>query len=161
MATVEDMSDSIVSSVAAGKHKVSRRVLVAAPAAEIFALVADPHRHPELDGSGTLRDTAVTGPDRLSKGDTFSVGMKQYGVPYKIISTVTEFEDGRLIEWRHPLGHRWRWELVETEPGRTQVTETFDSSDAKSPILLEIGRVPKKNAAGITSTLQALATRFA
>lgn len=131
-----------------------------AAAHDVFALVADPHRHPELDGSGTVRDTTVTGPDRLTKGAKFSVGMKQYGVPYKITSTVTAFEDDRLVEWQHPLGHRWRWELSEVAPGDTQVTETFDYRDAKSPKLLELFGQPARNATGITKTLQALAARF-
>lgn len=132
-----------------------------APAAEIFALVANPHRHAELDGSGTVRDTPVKGPERLSKDARFSVGMKQFGVPYTITSTVVAFTDDSLIEWRHPLGHRWRWELAETSPGVTEVTETFAYDTAKSPKLLEVFGMTKKNAAGITATLQALAARFA
>ena len=100
-------------------------------------------------------------PERLSEGATFSVGMKQHGVPYKITSKVTAFEDGRLIEWQHPFGHRWRWELEETAPGTTQVTETFDYSTAKVPQLLELFGQPRLNGAGITKTLQALAARFA
>jgi hypothetical protein len=154
-------SHDAVTTVDAGQRKVARRVSVQAPAAEIFALVADPHRHPELDGSGTVRDSAVVGPDRLSEGAKFTVGMKQYGVPYKITSTVTAFEDDHVVEWQHPMGHRWRWELVETEPGTTEVTETFDYTDAKSPRVLELLGQPGKNAAGITNTLDALATRFA
>lgn len=136
-------------------------MLVHAPPAELFALVADPHRHPELDGSGTVRDAEVTGPDTLSKGARFSVGMKQYGVPYRITSTVTAFTEGRLVEWQHPMGHRWRWELVESEPGTTQVTETFDYSTAKSPRILELVGQPAKNAKGIENTLAALAARYA
>lgn len=155
------MSNAKVTEVDSGARRVSRRVVVAAPAAEIFALLADPHRHPELDGSGTVRDTPVTGPSRLSEGARFGVGMKQYGVPYKITSTVTAFTDDALIEWQHPLGHRWRWELQEDEPGTTAVTETFDYHDAKAPKLLELLGQPAKNAQGITSTLQALADRFA
>lgn len=155
------MTQPAVTTLDSGPRKVTRQTLVHAPASEIFALVADPHRHPELDGSGTVRDIPVTGPDRLSQGAKFSVGMKQYGLPYKITSTVTAFEDGRLVEWQHPLGHRWRWELVETEPGTTQVTETFDYTGAKGPRMLELLGQPAKNAAGITQTLQALVTRFA
>jgi hypothetical protein len=37
--------------------KVSRRI--AAPAARIFAVLADPNRHPEIDGSGMLRGLAA------------------------------------------------------------------------------------------------------
>jgi hypothetical protein len=152
-------SPSPVTIVDAGTRKVARQVVVRAPAADLFALVADPHRHGELDGSGTVKET-VSGPSRLSRGAKFSVGMKQYGVPYKITSTVTAFEDGRLVEWQHPLGHRWRWELVETEPGATQVTETFDYTTAKAPKVLELMKIPAANASGITKTLQSLATRY-
>jgi hypothetical protein len=155
------MTDSTVTTVDRGPRKVTRRVSVHAPSADIFALVADPHRHPELDGSGTVRDIPVTGPERLSQGAKFSVGMKQYGVPYKITSTVTAFKGDRLIEWRHPLGHTWRWELDETESGTTQITETFDYSTSKTPKLLELFGQPAKNGIGITKTLEALVARFA
>lgn len=155
------MTDAAVLTVESGPRKVTRRVTVDAPAAEIFARVANPHRHPEIDGSGTVRDTPVTGPDLLSKGAKFSVGMKQFGFPYKITSTVTEFVDGALIEWQHPLGHRWRWELEEKTPGKTIVTETFDYAGAKAPKLLEIFKQPQANAVGITRTLEALAARYA
>jgi hypothetical protein len=149
-----------VTKVDAGPRRVARQVLVRAPAAEVFALVADPHRHPELDGSGTVRPGPVTGPQVLSTGAKFTVGMKQYGVPYKITSTVTAFKTDQLVEWQHPLRHRWRWELAEVEPGITQVTETFDYSTSRTPRLLEILGEPGKNAIGITKTLQALQARF-
>ncbi len=155
------MADPEVTTVGAGPRRVARRVRVHARAAEIFPLVADPHRHAELDGSGTVRDVPVTGPHDLNVGDHFTVGMKMYGVPYSITSTVIEFEPDRLIEWQHPMGHRWRWELAELEPGRTQVTETFDYSTSRTAPLLEVFGFPAKNAVGITATLKALATRFA
>jgi uncharacterized protein YndB with AHSA1/START domain len=155
------MTSSDVTAVDSGARKVTRRVQVAAPAADIFALLADPHRHPEIDGSGTLRDVPVTGPDRLSEGAKFSVGMKQFGLPYKITSTVTAFEDGRLIEWQHPFGHKWRWELSGTTPGTTEVTETFDYTTAKAGKALELFGQPGKNGDGITKTLEALVQRFA
>ncbi|WP_207841882.1 SRPBCC family protein [Williamsia soli] len=155
------MADATVTTVDSGPKKVSRKVVVNAPAAEIFALVANPHRHPELDGSGTVRDTPVKGPDRLSSGAKFSVGMKQFGVPYKITSTVTAFEDNRVVEWQHPLGHKWRWELQETSPTTTTVVETFDYSTAKVPQMITVMGFDKKNGEGISGTLKALAARFA
>jgi uncharacterized protein YndB with AHSA1/START domain len=157
------MSASTVSTVDAGPHRVARRVLVKAPAAEVFAIVSDPHRHPELDGSGTVRDIDVKGPHHLSVGDKFTVGMKQFGVPYKITSTVTEVQEGKVVEWQHPLGHRWRWELTEATPGDTtitEVTETFDYSTAKVPLMITALGYDKKNGDGITSTLERLAQRF-
>jgi hypothetical protein len=153
------MADTVIK-VDAGPRRVARRVLVRASPAEVFALLANPHRHPELDGSGTVRPGPVSGPQILSAGATFTVGMKQYGVPYKITSTVTAFEADQLVEWQHPMGHRWRWELAETEPGITQVTETFDYTTARSPRVLEILGQPGKNAIGIAKTLQALQARF-
>jgi polyketide cyclase/dehydrase/lipid transport protein len=158
-ATVAGVADTVVK-VDAGPRRVARQVLVRAPAAEVFALVANPHRHPELDGSGTVRPGPVTGPPVLSAGATFTVGMKQYGAPYKVTSTVTAFEDGQLVEWQHPMGHRWRWELAEVEPGVTRVTETFDYTTSRTPRLLEILGQPGKNAVGITKTLQGLQARF-
>lgn len=138
-------------------------MLVKAPAAEIFAIVGDPHRHPELDGSGTVRDVAIKGPHHLSVGDKFTVGMTQYGLPYKITSTVTELQDGKVVEWRHPLGHRWRWELVEASPGDdtiTEVTETFDYSTVKLPLMITAFGYDRMNGDGITATLERLADRF-
>jgi Polyketide cyclase / dehydrase and lipid transport len=154
------VTQTAVTTVDTGVRKVTRRVTVHARPAEVFALVADPHRHPELDGSGTVRDIPIVGPELLSKGAKFTVGMKQYGVPYKITSTVTDFEQDQLIEWQHPMGHRWRWEFSEIEPGVTQVTETFDYSTSKAPKMLELTGQPKKNSVGITETLDALAARF-
>ena len=142
---------------------MARRIQVKAPAAEIFAIVADPHRHPELDGSGTVRDVDVKGPHHLAVGDKFTVGMKQYGLPYKIVSTVTEFDDGKVVEWQHPLGHKWRWELAEAtqcDATVTEVTETFDYSTAKVPLMITAFGYDKKNAEGITATLLRLAERF-
>lgn len=148
-----------VTKVERGPRVVSRRVTVHAGAAHLFAMVADPHRHPELDGSGTVRDTPVKGPEVLTEGARFSVGMKQYGVPYSITSTVTEFDDGKVVAWRHPMGHTWRWEFEEVSPGVTEVTETFDYRRARSPRFIEIFGQPKANEAGITRTLQKLARR--
>ncbi|MBL7486904.1 SRPBCC family protein [Frankia sp. AgB1.9] len=154
------MADAVVTTVSVGKRKVARQAVVSAPAVLIFDLVADPRRHPELDGSGTVRDSRVSGPDRLSEGARFSVGMKQFGFPYRITSTVTEFDEGRVIEWRHPLGHRWRWELEEVGAGATRVTETFDYTRARGARSLELFGYPARNGDGISATLSALANRF-
>lgn len=154
------MSTSTVSKVDVGPQRVARRVLVNAPARDVFAIVVDPHRHPELDGSGTVRDVPIKGPHRLSVGDKFTVGMKQYGLPYKITSTATEVEEAKVVEWQHPLGHRWRWDLVAMAPGTTEVTETFDYSTAKATALITMFGFHQKNADGITSTLERLAGRF-
>jgi hypothetical protein len=149
-----------VTVVDAGPRKVSRAAEVGAPAAELFEIVADPYRHAELDGSGTVVG-AVSGPRRLSADAQFSVRMKQYGVPYNITSRVTDFAEGQLVEWRHPLGHRWRWEFAPVPDGSTRVTETFDYSQtgALKAKGLELTGQAKQNAAGIEATLRQLQAR--
>ena len=128
------------------------------PVAELYAKVADPHRHAELDGSGTVQAT-VKGPHELHEGDKFSVKMKQFGLPYKITSKVTELVPDRVVEWQHPGGHRWRWEFEQLSPTRTKVTETFDYStiNGVQAKALEIAGFPKKNGEGIEKTLAKLA----
>lgn len=118
------------------------RVVPAAPE-RVFDLLADPRRHREIDGSGTVRD-AVEGPERLSLGAVFGMNMRMGG-PYQMTSTVVEFEEGRRIAWQprptNPVaalaigGRIWRYEL-EPVPGGTRVRETWDISREKVPPLL-------------------------
>jgi hypothetical protein len=151
-----------VTVVDAGPRKVSRSAEVNAPASAIFDIVANPRRHSELDGSGTVQDT-VSGPERLSEGARFSVRMKQHGFPYRITSKVTEYADDQVVEWRHPLGHRWRWEFAPLPDGRTLITETFDFShvDPARAASLKLFGLVRQNGAGIESTLRQLQERFA
>jgi hypothetical protein len=143
-----------------GPRKVTRRTQVAAPAGELFDLVADPHRHYELDGSGTVHPK-VKGPHRLSEGAKFTVAMSMHRVPYRITSRVTEYDEDRVIEWRHPMGHRWRWEFTTIGPELTEVTETFDYSDAGATgKMYELFRFPASNAKGIRATLTQLRARY-
>jgi uncharacterized membrane protein len=153
-----------VNVVEAGPHQVSRSVEVSAPAAELYAMVADPRRHSELDGSGTVRDN-IKVPAELAVGSKFSTKMKMYGLPYRITSRVTALKPNELVEWRHPLGHRWRWEFESLSPTLTKVTETFDYSQAgaiKNTLkYYERMGYAKANATGIEATLAKLRDRYA
>ncbi|BBZ50174.1 SRPBCC family protein [Mycobacterium heidelbergense] len=153
-----------VTVVDAGPRQVSRSVDVAAPAAELYALAADPRRHHELDGSGTVRDN-IRMPAKLAVGSKFSTNMKMLGVPYRITSTVTALKPNEVVEWRHPVGHRWRWEFESLSPTLTRVTETFDYRDAgaiKNTLkYYERMGFRKANAAGIEATLIKLRDRHA
>lgn len=134
---------------------VSARTIVEAPPAVVFAILADPRQHARVDGSGTV-GSVVTGPERLSAaGDTFTVGMKMYGVPYKMTNRVVEFDPDRRIAWRHVGAHRWRYELEPTDDGGTQVTETFDYSrfHPLGQRVFELLGIPKRNEQAITETL--------
>jgi uncharacterized protein YndB with AHSA1/START domain len=145
---------------AMASRKVSDTRIIAAPASEIFELLVDPAKHPLIDGSGTVLSARGTGPRRLKLGDRFGMDMK-LGLPYRILNTVVEFDEDRLIAWRHFYGHRWRWELRDLGDGRTSVTETFDWSTAWSGFALELVKFPGKNLKGIRATLDRLEERFA
>lgn len=153
-----------VTVVDAGPRRVSRSIEVEAPANELFAIVADPRRHSELDGSGTVADN-VSAPAELTAGSRFSTKMRMFGVPYRITSTVTAFTPDSVIEWRHPLGHHWRWEFEELDPHRTRVTETFDYHDTGTvkDTLKYYDRMGfvKANVKGIEATLVKLRDRYA
>src|SRR5580700_3434110 len=123
------MSDSDVETV--------ERV-IPSPPGPIFDLLADPRRHPDIDGSGSVKQAKNT-PERLALGAKFGMAMKM-GVPYSMVSEVIEFEDGRRIAWQtrppSPLGARlaggriWRYELEPVADG-TLVRESWDISEEK------------------------------
>ena len=138
-------------------RSVSRSVVVAAPPAQVFSLLADPRRHAEIDGSGTVKG-AMKGPDRLSLGDRFAMRMR-LGVPYVISNQVVELEPDRRLAWRHLGHHIWRYELEPVDAG-TRVTETFDWAHARSPLALELLGIPARNARSIDATLDHLVKRF-
>jgi uncharacterized protein YndB with AHSA1/START domain len=109
--------------------------LIPAPAAEIFAYLADANRHQEIDGSGTVR-AAKGDPEPLRLGSQFGMSMKM-GIPYSMVNTVIEFEPDRRIAWqtrgpgaigRFVGGRIWRYEL-EPRDGGTLVRETWDITE--------------------------------
>ena len=103
------------------------RILIKAPAQQIFDLIADPRCHPLFDGSGTLQGS-ISGPLRLHLGAKFGMAMK-IRVPYRITNTVVAFEEGRKISWCHLMKWTWSYELRDLGEAGTEVTETFDASN--------------------------------
>src|SRR4051794_4492185 len=77
---------------------VSVERLIPAPAEKIFDLLADPARHCDIDGSGTVR-AAKTGSERLGLGSKFGMSMKA-GFSYSMVSEVIEFDENRCIAWQ-------------------------------------------------------------
>ncbi|MGB3482862.1 MAG: SRPBCC family protein [Mycobacterium sp.] len=147
--------------VDAGPRTVARRVEVSAPAAEVFALIANPREHHELAGAGVTRDVPVLGPERLSVGDSFTVGLQQAGIPYQATSTVTSLEIDKSIEWVDAYARKWRWEFTETAAGTTEVTESMDYSAAVTPLFDQMFGDADRDGTEIAETLRNLAQRFA
>jgi len=117
--------------------------VIPADASAIFDLIADPSRHREIDGSGTVRDT-TTGSQRLKLGSEFGMKMKA-GIPYSMVSKVIEFDENRRLAWQttSPVpvlgrlvgGRIWRYELEPVEGG-TRVRESWDISQEKVKALV-------------------------
>lgn len=134
------------------------RVIKASPEV-IFDVLADPARHAEIDGSGMVQKLRGDGV-RLGLGSKFGMDMKFGPMPYRVSSTVVEFEENRLIAWAHFGKHRWRYELAPTEVDgepATEVTETFDWSTAVIPKMIELAGYPKRHPASMEATLERLA----
>ena len=112
-----------------GNPKIkAARIVVAATPTTIFNILANPHRHKEIDGSQTIRSN-ISGPERLVLGSKFGMAMR-LGINYRIMNKVVEFKENELIAWRHLGRWRWRYELKDLGNGSTEVTETFDGSYA-------------------------------
>ncbi|HUS62815.1 MAG TPA: dimethyladenosine transferase [Acidimicrobiales bacterium] len=137
------------------KKRIVGDRLIDAEAWAIFDVLADPSRHPEIDGSGSVKATVGSAPQRLKLGSSFGMRMHLLA-PYVIANKVVEFEEDRLLAWRHFGGHRWRYEL-EAVDGGTLVRETFDWSTSRSSWVLEnIIKPFDRNREAIDATLERL-----
>jgi len=130
---------------------------VAAPAARLFELIADPARQPEWDGNDNLAEAAA-GQRVRSVGDVFTMTLTMGAVRE---NHVVEFEEGRLIAWRPSEpgapqpGHLWRWQLEPIDDANTRVTHTYDWSALTDELRLVRAR------ATTTEKLQASLERLA
>jgi hypothetical protein len=135
-------------------YLVSESKVIAADPQRLFDIVADPAMHPVMDGSGSVQAIRDGGPDRLSLGAKFGMDMKM-GASYKILNTVVEFDEPKVIAWRHFNGHVWRY-LFEPVDGGTKVTEQWDARPAKNRLFLRLSGFPGRNRKGIIATLEQL-----
>lgn len=129
--------------------EASRRI--EAPAAAIFAVLANPQRHRDFDGSGMLRGPVLDRPIS-GVGDTFTMKMHRLGDDYLMLNYVVEFEPDRRIFWEPapgdpsraedndpakvgiPAGYRWGYILTPDGDDATVVTEVFDSGTVTEEI---------------------------
>jgi uncharacterized protein YndB with AHSA1/START domain len=133
---------------------------IPAPPELIFALLTDPSRHHDIDGSGTVQ-AAKNAPECVKLGDKFGMAMK-YGVPYSTHNVVIEFDENRRIAWQHSAvigtvvgrGAIWRYEL-EPVDGGTKVHETWDFSAVRGiKPLVRLARWRNNTRAGMEKSLE-------
>lgn len=133
---------------------------IPAPPEAIFALIADASRHPDIDGSGTVKKAKEDSPERLSLGSKFGMSMHQ-GLSYSMVNTVIEYEDNRRLAWQACLsgplgrflgGRIWRYELEPVEAG-TLVKESWDVSEDHQRPFLKMGKLPEVTRSNMEKTL--------
>ena len=137
---------------------VSVTVTVNATPQQIFDLLADPSKHGEIDGSGSIQNARSSAPERLTLGAKFGMDMK-IGVSYKITNEVVEFDEPHRIAWRHFGGHVWRY-ILEPVEGGTLVTEQFDYSTNRANWFLRMMKAIPNNEVSMRKTLLNLAKHF-
>jgi uncharacterized protein YndB with AHSA1/START domain len=114
---------------------------VAAPAEAVFSVLADPTKHPAVDGTGWVRDSLDREP-LTRTGQLFKMAMHHDNHPvgdYQMINRVQVFDPPRSIAWEPGQdragdgtvsfgGWVWRYDLEPVGPSRTRVTLTYDWS---------------------------------
>lgn len=113
---------------------------VDAPAAAVFAVLADPANHAAIDGTGWVRD-ALDGEPITRTGQLFRIAMYHDNVPdghYEMANKVIAFEPDRAIGWEPGQegedgtveygGWTWHYDLDPVGPQKTTVTLTYDWS---------------------------------
>ena len=119
--------------------RISATKRIAAPAATIFAVVASPQGHVDIDGSGML--IATDARPLTSVGEVFAIHMDRRplgDVPemaeYDVTNTVSQLEPDALVEWtpgvagRNPVGHRYGYALSAVSEHETDVVSYCDWS---------------------------------
>ncbi|MDN5585756.1 MAG: SRPBCC family protein [Brevibacterium sp.] len=114
---------------------VSVDAVIAAPASEIFELIADPVRQPEWDGNDNLAK-AAQGQRVAGAGSSFITTLTK-GIDRE--NHVVDFEEGRLIAWKpsevggEPFGQKWTWEIEATGESSSVVRQTYDWTELRDP----------------------------
>ena len=139
--------------------QVSR--LIEAPVERVFPLLADPDRHPDLDGSGTLHasrtHTVIT-----ELGDVFIMDLNTEGHgDDQCQSVVTTYVRDRALGWSpgplygDPVGDTFAFTLEPDGDDRTLVILTYDWSAVTDEQLLAM--MPRVSREDLTRSLDRIA----
>lgn len=120
------MTEPLVKFIDIGPNVIAAETTLRASSADVYALVANPARHAELDGGTTVRGLHEGKDAEMKEGDTFSQNMVM-GIPYTLPMKVTRAEKNSAVTWLHPGKHTWSWDIIDNEDGTVTVRETFDA----------------------------------
>lgn len=146
------LPDPVASSGMNDMQQIQVSRTVEAPVERVFALLADPDRHPDLDGSGMLR-ASRTHTVLTEVGDVFIMDLHagDLGI-YQSQSVVTSYVRDRALGWspgpvdREPFGHTFTFTLDPDGDDHTLVTLTYDwSAVADEQLLAMMPRVSRED----------------
>ena len=122
-------------------ERVTASTTIEAAPEAVFAVLADPSAHADIDGTGWVRESLD--PERITAtGQVFRMAMYHENHPdkdYKMANRVEVFDEPRAIAWQPGTesaetgelsfgGWIWRYDLEATGPSQTTVTLTYDWS---------------------------------
>ena len=150
-------------------ENVSATLTVAAPAARVFAVLADPAAHVAIDGTGWVAEAADRAP-LTEAGQIFRMDMYHHGHPngnYQTVNKVQVLDPPRAISWLTGQdkgdgqlefgGWTWRYDLAPLGPAETEVTLTYDWSAVPQFIRDRGIKFPPFGAEHLTNSLHHLA----
>jgi hypothetical protein len=124
-----------------GQENVTATLTVAAPAAGVFAVLADPAAHAAIDGTGWVQESVDRAP-LTEVGQIFRMDMYHPGHPdgdYQVVNKVVVLDPPCAIGWLTGTekgdgqlefgGWIWRYDLAPLGPSETEVTLTYDWSE--------------------------------
>lgn len=143
------------------RTRIEVSVLADPSPAALFAVLQQPGRHTEIDGSGMLRG-AVNDEPITGSGQVFTMNMHYDALgDYRTDNHVVEFEQDHLITWttanegQQPAGVRWGWEFT-PEGGRTRIVHSYDWTHVEDPAVLERVSFPRVSGEQLRQTVRAL-----
>lgn len=151
---------SVFDTIDPARKVVSVDLEIAAPAARVFELIADPARQPAWDGNDNL-GTAAQGQRITGTGESFVTTLTK-GVDRE--NHIVDFAEGRLIAWKpsdvggEPFGQKWTWEIEAAGEHTCQARQTYDWTELRDPQRLPRAQSTKsENLAASMERLKALA----
>jgi hypothetical protein len=139
------------------------RSTVDVPSRDLFAVLADPRRHVDVDGSGMLRAGADSRPI-TGNGQVFTMEMHYPSLgDYRTENHVVDFSDGRSIAWltarvgQPPAGVRWSWSLDPVDDRRTEIVHSYDWSQVTDPAVLARVSFPRVSGEAMQESVRRLA----
>jgi hypothetical protein len=151
-----------------GKDAVRATLTVAASAARVFAVLADPTTHAAIDGTGWVQEPADPAP-LTAPGQLFRMDMHHADHPdgdYRVVNKVVVLDAPRAIGWLTGYekddgelefgGWVWRYDLAPLGPSAAVVTLTYDWS-AVSQAGRELIQFPPFGPGHLSNSLRHLA----